>query len=199
MRTQKSLVRTAKAGDSASQHKLGRLLLARVGVKAQHEAIHWLVCAANTNPRNALYLFDAGLALWWAEEVLRDSPKALSLIEASAKLGNIDAMYFAASELAQGDLVPRNAKKSFYWYRRAAKKGHGEAQYNLAIMFLEGDGTEKDLDAFKRWIKKSAARGESLAIETIVNCYRQGIWGFRKSDRWMQFWRQKESKLRDSN
>lgn len=144
------------------------------------------------NPKK---MFDSGLALWWAKGRHRDYSKALSLIEASADRGNVDAMYFAAAELAQGELVSRNAKRAFHWYQRAAKRGHGEAQYNLAVMFLEGDGTRKNVDEYKRWIRRSANNGELFAIEMLINCYRQGIWGFHKSDRWMHFWKQRESQL----
>ena len=191
MRPSKLLLARADAGQADSQHKLGKLLLAHSGVASQREAITWLIRASETDPASDSYAFDAGLALWLANEKLRDCARAKGFIEASANLGNVDAMYFLASELAQGEELPRNEKKAFYWYRRAGKKGHAEAQYNLAIMFLEGDGITKDLDKFMYWIRKSAVNGETLAIQTLVNCYREGMWGFRKSDRWMRFWKSK--------
>lgn len=84
--------------------------------------------------------------------------KAMSLLEKSARMGSLQAMYCLADFYERGfDFAPDPAK-AFHWMMEAAQGGYVDAQLALARYYWDGVGTQQDREAAGRWFGMAKAQ-----------------------------------------
>jgi TPR repeat protein len=121
--------------------------------------------------RGLRLLENAAMKDQWAQEVLgnmllsgelpRDVPRALALLESSAKSGNPYALKTLGEIYLTGHGVPANPAKAQRYLERAAEKGNIGAQVELGQALWEGERLPKDRVKGLQLIE-SAARTDPL-------------------------------------
>lgn len=95
--------------------------------------------------------------------------------EASAKAGNIDAIYWVGNFYYDGTVVEENWEETFNCYKEAALKGHADAMNNYADMYFRGEYVEKnDKKAFELF-SIAAERGVAESMYTLGYMYENGV------------------------
>lgn len=115
--------------------------------------------------------------------------QAETLLESSAKQGNVDAefwlmlqqrkeidpfrklaeqghvpsMNIVATYEASSQRKPANFAEAMRWWKKAAEIGSGEAEFNIGLMYMNGEGVAKDQSQALRWMKLGAKNGYPLA------------------------------------
>lgn len=95
------------------------------------------------------------------ETLLPRSPRrARSLLEASAKAGDVDAFASLAYCFDAAVGGPRSEKEAVYWYRRAVARGSIIAAYNMSTICRDrGDRAGRI-----RWLRRTVAMGDTAAL-----------------------------------
>jgi TPR repeat protein len=114
----------------------------------------------DNNPQ-ALYLL--GNMYYSGTSTSKDSSKAISLWEKSAKMGFIRAQYKLGNVYYQGKGTLKDATKAFYWYEKAAKQGVVKAQFLVGGMCETGEGVQKNSEKALSWYQKAADNGSASA------------------------------------
>lgn len=116
---------------------------------------------AETGKPAALAAF--GEMLLTGDQVAKDVPRGLSMLERAAKAGQSSAAFRLGKVYDDGDPVPRDVPKAIEYYRQAALAGVSEAQYNLGTLYVNGRGVKRDLKEGLAWLivaTKHGADGE---------------------------------------
>lgn len=147
----------AGTGDAEAGYRLGRFLL-RKARRAGPEALAALLGAAGAG--HAAAAFQAGPLLYQGWGVPKDVPRALVLLETSARAGNADAARFLA--LAYDGLrgnVPKDADVAMRWWNEAARLGDPHASWFVGQLLLEEDPTPEGQTRGLELIAHAAGRG----------------------------------------
>jgi hypothetical protein len=151
----------AGTGDAEAGYRLGRFLLRKTR-GAGPEALAALLGAAGAG--HAAAAFQAGTLLYHGWGVPRDVPRALELLETSARAGNADAARFLA--LAYDGLrgnVPKDADVAMRWWNEAARLGDPHASWFVGQLLLEEDPTPEGQTRGLELIAHAAGRGFPIA------------------------------------
>ncbi len=107
-----------------------------------------------------------GEMLVLGEQVTKDVPAGLALLEKAAASGRPNAAFRLGKVYDDGELVARDAPKALEMYRKAAQAGVAEAQYNLGAMLVSARGVRRDYKEGLAWLivaTKNGAAGEGEA------------------------------------
>lgn len=155
----------ADSGDAEASYLLGRVLLRStlVPVRADHPAaLAALLRAAETG--HAAGAFEAGTLLYRGWGVPQDVPRALALLETSARARNADAARFLALSFDRvGGNVPKDPEVAMGWWNEAARLGDRHACYVVGRMIIDGRPTPEERARGWQLIRFAAAHGFPLA------------------------------------
>ena len=138
--------------------------------------------------------------LGWCYFSLKNYDDAISWFKKAADLGDDDAMneigvcYCSVADYTSAkDLLYLEA---IGWFRKAANQGNANGCYNLADFYFNGvwPATEDKYEAF-RWYLKAAEKDHEMAIEKVVECYKNGD-GVKKDLKMAQEWQEKLDKIK---
>lgn len=139
-----SLIKSALAGDTYAQNRLGDLYREGEDVEQSYaEALQWYQRAAEQddaeglNNLGSMYLNGLGTE--------PDAEKAVECYHLAALLGLPVAQYNLGVRYREGDGVPINLSKAAKWLERAAEAGDAFAQNDWGVMLRFGNGVEKDI------------------------------------------------------
>ncbi len=105
-----------------------------------------------------------------AEIETRDH-RALDVIEADAKKGNVQAQY----DLGLAHWYHGDYPQAMPWLKLAADNGNADAQYLLGVAYLQGNGTVQNYRAAMEQFEKAANRGHLEAEYKLGIFYRDGL------------------------
>jgi len=109
----------------------------------------------------------------YQKNMLRDNPKALTLLEDEANKGNINAAFLLATAYKNGKLGDVDIKKSIHWYKVAAHHQDPDAMLMIGWMYYkEPTNLEANLKKARYWFKKAASHGVEEAIEMLELLHR---------------------------
>lgn len=100
-----------------------------------------------------------GEMLLTGDQVTKDVPRGLSMLERAAKAGQTSAAFRLGKVYDDGDATPRDASKAIEYYRQAALAGIAEAQYNLGTLYINGKGVKRDLKEGLAWLIVATKHG----------------------------------------
>jgi TPR repeat protein len=130
------------------------------------QAANWFEKASAANhPGALLYLGHLHLNQYLEDD---QNEKALKYFVASAKLGNINAMYLASQIYSTKAALKNGAemlKLSNEWLKMAAEKGQAEAMATYAMRIHGGLYGKIDHQAAFQWYKKAAFAGNLRGME----------------------------------
>jgi hypothetical protein len=89
---------------------------------------------------------------------------ATGVLEAAARLGDVDAMFRLGVLHHGGEGKAVDLKSAVAWYRKAAERGHAGAMCTLGAMYASGEGVAVDSRAAIAWYGKAAERGHAGAM-----------------------------------
>jgi len=105
-----------------------------------------------------------GEMLLSGDQVTKDVPRGISMLERAAKEGQASAAFRLGKVYDDGELTQRDAPKALDYYRQAALAGVSEAQYNLGTLYINArGGVKRDLKEGLAWLivaTKHGADGE---------------------------------------
>lgn len=116
-------------------------------------------------------------------------PSAFPCMLATAKAGNLEAMFETAVAYRYGSGVPRDFVQSTYWSRKAAERGHPVAISMLIGAYRRGEGVPRNLAEAVHWDLVAAHNGDVIAMGDLVRAYRRGEGVPRndaEADRWLK-------------
>ena len=110
-----------------------------------------------------------GQMLYTGTGIKKDIPAAISYLEKSAKLGNVNAQYLLGKlwlETGTGNLMQAVA-----WIEKAADGGNALAQYALAKLYRDGIHVEKDIQKALELFTLSAEQKNEYAAYQLGKLY----------------------------
>lgn len=109
-----------------------------------------------------------GQMLLTGDQVDKDVPRALAMLERAAKAGQANAAFRLGKVYEDGDGVPRDPAKALEFYRQAAAAGVSEAQYNLGAMYVSARGVKRDYKEGLAWLILARKHGADASGEEQV-------------------------------
>ncbi|MBK6407055.1 MAG: sel1 repeat family protein [Holophagales bacterium] len=147
----------ADSGDIEASYLLGRALILR-DPSDKPEALAALLRAAEAG--HVAAGFQAGTLLYHGWGVPRDVPRALTLLETSARTGNADAARFLAlSYDGVGGNVPQDPEMAMQWWNEAARLGDRHACHVVGRNLYEEGPTPEERSRGLELIERAAERG----------------------------------------
>ena len=147
----------ADGGDAEASYLLGRVLL-RSARTAHPAALAALLRAAEAD--HAAAAFEAGTLLFQGWGVPRDVPRALALLESSARAGNADAARFLALAFdGHMGAPPRAPEEAMAWWREAARLGDPHACYVVGRLTIDEWTTAEERDRGWELMNLAVERG----------------------------------------
>ncbi len=108
-------------------------------------------------------LFKLAMDYYKGQDVAKDIPLAIKILQKAAEAGNPAASYKLAMMAYLGTEVPRDASKAISAFTASAEMGHPPSQYALGMIFFHGRDTERDLLRATAWLERAAERGHLMA------------------------------------
>jgi len=99
---------------------------------------------------------------------------SINKLLASARSGDVQAMYDLAEAYANGTLVRKDDGQALLWYRRAAELGHADATSDVGKMYFLGRGVPQDDKEALAWIQKAVELGSVKAQSNLGVFYYLG-------------------------
>lgn len=137
--------RSAEAGATPAQYRLGRIYDVEDGYKDIDRAIDWYLKAAEGGNVNAMH----SLGYVYAEN--DELQHAFQWKKKAADAGSAAAQFDVGLQYEKGVGTAINLGQARAYYNRAARQGYGRAMINLAFMYSEGKGVERDLRHVYKW------------------------------------------------
>ena len=148
----------AECGLAAAQLRLGRMLLAGMGIERdERAAFGWFVRAAAQADAEASNMVGRCHENGWGVAV--DLARAAASYHASARGRHDWGQYNYGNLLFDGRGVPRDRRQALRWYLRASSQGHGRAMNLLARCLEEGWGCRRAIREAAYWYERSARSG----------------------------------------
>jgi TPR repeat protein len=153
--------KSAKQGDSYSQHGLGMLHYQGVGVERNEEkAFYWFEKAATQGDANSQH--HLGLLYYRGGGVEKDEEKAFYWFEKAATQGNASSQYMLGWCYSKGVTKEQDFEKAFKWLAKSAEQGNSDAQYELGELY-SSDAGMRDYKKAGEWRRKAAEGGSAQA------------------------------------
>ena len=109
-----------------------------------------------------------GELLLTGDQVAKDVPRGISMLERAAKAGQPNAAFRLGKVYDDGELAPRDAPKAIDYYRQAALAGVSEAQYNLGSLYVSARGVKRDYKEGLAWLIVATKHGAEAEGEKQV-------------------------------
>lgn len=158
-----------------AQDSRPRLLSTTGGGAVAGLSLGELTAAANRgDPRARARLGEKLLA---GNDVPKDVPRALVLLEQAARVGVASAAFRIGMLLDDGTVVARDRVRALAYFRAAAAGGEGEAFYNVGVAYAGAHDVKRDYVEGLAWLilatKRGAdADGEQTVRERLVKIHR---------------------------
>lgn len=171
--------RAAEQNHAGAQFMLGlmyeqRILLQRLGMSADKEAVKWYRQSAEQGFEAAQYAL--GKAYETGKGIKRDYSEALKWYHLSAGKGLVAAQFALGNVYYNGLLgVDKDFAEAIKWYRQAAEQGFAEAQACIGGMYFSGEGVAKDYAEGAKWFLKAAEQGVPEAQFNLGYAYYNGL------------------------
>jgi|GEM_PF-5717629 len=147
----------ADSGDTEASYLLGRVLILR-DPSDNPEALAALLRAAEAG--HAAAGFQAGTLLYHGWGVPQDVPRALTLLETSARAENADAARFLALSYERvGGRIPKDPEVATQWWNEAARLGDRHACHVVGRNLYEEGPTSEERSRGLELLEQAAARG----------------------------------------
>lgn len=98
----------------------------------------------------------------------------LDYLQEAVALGEPQAQFRLAQQLADGDGIKKDEKRAFELYQTAANQGHLLALTFLGLCHERGTGTPRDLARGVECFLKAAKQDVPLAMHCLGECYFEG-------------------------
>jgi TPR repeat protein len=98
----------------------------------------------------------------------------LDYLQEAAALGEPQAQFQLAQQLAEGEGVDKDERLAFQYFRQAAEQGHLPALTLLGLCWQRGTGTAVDLKRGVECFEKAARQNLPLAMHCLGECYLEG-------------------------
>jgi TPR repeat protein len=119
--------------------------------------------AAKGNPKAEAAL---GEMLLRGEGIPRDEPRAVAMLEKSARAGNADAAFRIGMLLSRGESgVAQDLTRSRAYFRAAAAGGVAEAIFNIGAAYASARGVKRDYAEALGWLIVARQRGADPSAE----------------------------------
>lgn len=148
----------AECGLAAAQLRLGRMLLAGMGMERdERAAFGWFARAAAQGDAEASNMVGRCHENGWGVPV--NLERAAASYHASARGRHDWGQYNYGNLLFDGRGVPPDRPQALRWFLLAASQGHGRAMNLLARCLEEGWGCRRDIGEAAYWYERSARSG----------------------------------------
>lgn len=101
--------------------------------------------------------------------------KAFELLNNSAKLGNIKALFLLGLSHHNGEYVKQNYSKARFLYAKPVYYEMENAQYNLGVLYYKGQGVAKNYKKAFNLFEKAAQQGQLDALNHLGIMYLYGL------------------------
>lgn len=148
--------------------------------------------SVQANEQDVEKLYGLGIKYYIGDSVLKDTAKAIDIMQKAAEFGHVGAETFLAYSYFRGDGVDKNYDECVKWCTRAAEKGDGEAQTLLGKCYLDGYGCKVDTLCAIKWYGKAAENGLDEALYALhdigVKPYIKATKKFVKNNKYYLKW-----------
>lgn len=163
----------ADEGDAEAGYQLGRFFLRRTE-RQEEEALGCLLVSAEAG--HVAAAFQAGTLLYHGWSVPQNVPRALALLETSARAGNSDAARFLALAYdGFGGHVAKDGEIAMRWWNQAARLGDRHACWFVGQLLLEEDATPAGQARGRELIEYAAEHGFPPGCGTLGYLMAQDI------------------------
>lgn len=174
-------VRSATQGNPYADYELAKMYWDGIGTQKNKEEADGYFKSAfvgfsslEAESHDDKLQYRIGQMLYTGTGTKKDIPAAISYLEKSAKLGNVNAQYLLGKLwLETGTNDPL---KAVAWIEKAADGGNASAQYALAKLYRDGIHVEKDIQKALELFTLSAEQKNEYAA------YQLGRLSLRKDD-----------------
>lgn len=118
--------------------------------------------------------------------------------EASALLGNSEAMRNLGENFYYGLGVEKNHTRAKQWFEEAAKRGDARAMGFIGLIYSEGEGINRDQKLALQWLEEAAKRGDAFGMMRLGWAYNNGL-GIGQNYEIAMRWYQEAAKRGNSN
>jgi len=93
--------------------------------------------------------------------------RSFHMLQESADLGYVPAMYALASCYDAGDLTAQDPAMAAEWYKRAADGGDLRAKFRYGLALSRGVGVQRDRELGEKLIREAAESGVEDAMDNL--------------------------------
>lgn len=172
-------VRSANQGNPYADYELAKMYRDGIGTqKNTEEADRYFKSAfvgfssLEAESHDDKLQYRIGQILYTGIGTKKDIPAAISYLEKSAKIGNVNAQYLLGKlwlETGTGDPL-----KAVAWIEKAADGGNASAQYALAKLYHDGIHVDKDIQKALELFTLSAEQKNEYAAYQLGKVYLSG-------------------------
>ncbi|MDP6375300.1 MAG: tetratricopeptide repeat protein [Pseudomonadales bacterium] len=133
--------------------------------------------ALEFNPDNPMALLSLGGQYLRGQGVPRDADLAMPLLERSAELGNVNAMYFLGFAFLHGEEIETDLEAARTWLTSGAEAGHTDCMHLLASSFRLPHADPPDPEQARHWYERAHTAGDARALAVLGYMHTKGEFG----------------------